>query len=103
MIAHYRPSLRQDGFYEIFLYPDDPAYKVAEEHLERRSFAPLSAGFSFVGTAEEYFRFGLAMGILKGQDRYLWALRAIQTTYGPHVTAMQKIRDIARDALEGTQ
>ena len=58
----YRPSLRQeDGLYEIFLYPDDPAYQAAEQHLTKRLFSALSAGYSFIGRPEDYARFEAAI------------------------------------------
>ncbi len=58
----YRPSLRQeDGLYEIFLYPDDPAYQAAEQYLTKRTFSALSAGYSFIGRPEDYARFETAL------------------------------------------
>lgn len=58
---HYRPSLRLDGLYEIFLYPDDPFYWAALRHLTRHTFSALSAGHVFVGRPEDYARFEAAL------------------------------------------
>lgn len=63
---HYRPSLRQDGLYEIFLYQDDPAWDAAMQHLEARTFSVLSAGRSFVGRPEDYARFSAALDKILG-------------------------------------
>ena len=58
----YRPSLRMsDGLYEIFLYPDDPAWKAAERCLTKHAPYALSSGRSFVGRPEDYARFEAAL------------------------------------------
>jgi len=59
----YRPSLRlSDGLYEIFLYPDDPAWDAANKHLQRRAPYALSNGRAFIGRPEDYARFEEAIG-----------------------------------------
>jgi hypothetical protein len=58
----YRPSLRlSDGLYEIFLYPDDPAWKAALEHLTKRAPYALSNGRAFIGRPEDYALFEAAI------------------------------------------
>jgi len=54
---HYRPSRRLDGLYELYLYPDDPAYKLAERYLAKHNFTALSWGHVFTGRPEDYARF----------------------------------------------
>ena len=57
----YRPALRLDGLWEIFMYSDDPGYEAALKTLERRTFAPLSAGYIFVGRPEDFAKFEAAI------------------------------------------
>lgn len=53
----YKPSLRADGLYEIYLYADDFAWPAAMLFLEKHSFGALSAGSTFIGRPEDYARF----------------------------------------------
>ncbi len=61
ILPQYRPSLRLDGLYEIYLYPDDPAFVLAEIYLKKRNFTALSAGKAFVGRPEDYAYFEAAL------------------------------------------
>jgi len=61
MRNQYRASRRLDGLYEIYLYPDDPAYGLAEKFLDKRNFTALSAGHVFLGRPEDYARFESAL------------------------------------------
>ena len=60
-LRRYRAVCRWDGRYEIYLYSDDPVYKLAELYLEKRNLSALSAGHIFVGRPEDYARLEAAL------------------------------------------
>ena len=68
-MTHYSPSVRYDGKYEIFLYPDDPAFKLAERLLKGHNFTALSAGKVFVGTEEDFAGFAAELAVNRNVSR----------------------------------